>query len=153
MSEEKKVLLKHLTKMIFDNVDHRNMMSMGRHGEKAPEFGDYVITGMVMGAGQQLGYLTQIRQKAGMCGSDKVFLRHPDGKLMTHENQCFWIIDPEWKPVLDLLFEIKPEDEKADNLELEYRCCDKVGAKGFIIKTGSVPKSKETLTFGVTIKK
>lgn len=65
-----------------------------------PAPGEYVITGMQIGnkRGAQgwhkyVGYVVQVRKKAGAFGSDMVLLRHPDGSLVRHENQSFYRMD------------------------------------------------------------
>ena len=69
----------------------------------SPAPGEYVVTCMQAGnlRGEQgwhkyIGYVVQVRKKAGAFGSDMVILRHPDGSLMRHENQSFCRLDDFW---------------------------------------------------------
>jgi hypothetical protein len=73
-----------------------------------PMPGEYVITGVQAGNFQgergwrkYIGYVAQVRLKAGAYGTDMVFLRHPDGGLMTHENQSFY------RPVGEFLEQVR----------------------------------------------
>lgn len=86
-----------------------------------PMPGEYVITGLQAGNShgergwrKYIGYVAQVRLKAGAYGTDMVFLRHPDGSLMTHENQCFF------RPMgdfLDQVLDIFPPDIRPDLTE------------------------------------
>ena len=58
-------------------------------------YGDVVATSMQQGTTDELryvGYVVQIREKAGCHGSDLVLVRHPDGVLVSHENQSFYLL-------------------------------------------------------------
>lgn len=89
--------------------------------DEYPLPGEYVITGIQAGNlhGEKgwrkyIGYVAQVRLEAGAYGTDMIFLRHPDGGLMTHENQCFF------RPVgdfLDQVLAIFPPDIHPDLTE------------------------------------
>jgi len=83
-----------------------------------PGVGAYVITGPQAGnlKGQKgwdkyLGYVAQIREKAGDFGSDLFLIRHPNGNLIQHANQCFWLMNDFWLKKAKAFFNVKPEDE------------------------------------------
>lgn len=89
---------------IVEARDFYNMTS-------SPEPGVYVITGMQAGnmRGQlgwhrYIGYVVQLRKKAGAFGSDMVLLRHPDGSLICHENQSFCLMNEYWLEQAKSLF-------------------------------------------------
>lgn len=86
-------------KEIVDARDYTRAVRYDQH----PEPGEYVITGMQAGNihGQYgweyyIGYVVQVRKKAGAFGSDMVLLRHPDGTLKRHENQSYYRMDEYW---------------------------------------------------------
>lgn len=89
--------------------------------DQHPEPGEYVITGMQAGniRGERgwhfyIGYVVQVRKKAGAFGSDMVLLRHPDGTLMRHENQSYYRMDDFWLERAKALF---PEGMTPDEYE------------------------------------
>ena len=152
--EASTLTLEQATAIIEDQLKPECMMiSMcGRQFGPSPEFGAFVMTGWCVGGGRNVGYITQIRQGAGIAGSDMVFLRLSDGSLMTSENQSYWLLDVESVRLLMPHFETLPSEELADNPELRYLCCNKIEAKGFIVPKGAVPESREVLTFGVSVR-
>lgn len=80
--------LKTLCDQIRKNLDFSRML---RDLEES-HVGRYVCTGLQCSQNDPIyyvGYIVQIRKDAGSFGSDIVFIRHPDGSLRTHENQCF----------------------------------------------------------------
>jgi len=91
------------------------------------------------------GRLVQVRRKAGLVGSDKVLIRHLDGVLTCHENQCFIRItnDKDVKKVRDAF---KNVCEDVD--DEEYKCDLGIPATGFIVE--NLPKSEGMLSFTVT---
>lgn len=80
---------------------------------------------------RHLGFIVQIRLGRGQFGSDMVFVRHPDGMLVTHENQCFCQMSEDQEALARPLFTDLPEDE---DLTRGYSCCDKVHEVGFFIQ-------------------
>jgi len=112
--------------------------------------GCMVVTGLPAGprnAERRLGFCVQIRRKRGQFGSDMVFLRHPDGDLVTHENQCFYLMTPEQEALARPLFTDLPEDEDFGH---GYSCCNKVREVGFIIENSASEPMPNT-AFGITI--
>lgn len=90
--------------------DYSLMVPFGEY----PNPGEYVITGIQHGnvrgeRGWQyyVGYVVQVRRKAGAYGSDMVLLRHPDGTLMVHENQLFVRMS---RDLRDRVISLFPED-------------------------------------------
>ena len=74
--------------------------------------GQFVRTGLQMGPIEKyIGFCVQIRRKEGACGSDQVFLRHADGNLTLHENQCFFALNEAQERKVRGVFESLPEEE------------------------------------------
>lgn len=103
----------------------------------------YVITGFQQGteptANNRVGRVAQVRLEAGAYGSDCVFLRMVNDKLVTHENQSFWLIPDKFKNYLDECFKDAYLD---DSDKVKYTIGGKKGKKGFLIKSeikGSTP--------------
>lgn len=132
--------------MMFDklNIDYMNMI----REFSEDDFNAYVHTGPNTSGdkSKMVGRLVQVRKKAGIAGSDKVLLRHPDGDLTCHENQCFVrIVDEEDLIAMEKAFEGVYEDSDKE----EYTCYDKFPATGFIVE--GLPESDEVLSFSMTI--
>lgn len=101
-------------KEIVKAIDFRNMVFH-------PEPGEYVITAIQAGNlhGEKgwhlyIGYVVQVRKKAGAFGSDIVLLRHPDGSLVRHENQTYCLMNFFWREKAKKLF---PEGMTPDEYE------------------------------------
>lgn len=112
--------------------------------------GCMVVTGLQAGAREQerqLGFCVQIRKGRGQFSSDMVFLRHTDGKLITHENQGFFLMTPEQEALARPLFEDLPEDEDYSH---GYLCCNKVQEVGFIVENSASVPTPDT-PFAITI--
>lgn len=113
--------------------------------DQHPQPGEYVITGFQAGniRGEQgwhryIGYVVQVRKKAGAFGSDMVLLRHPDGVLMRHENQCYYRMDDFWLEQAKALF---PEDMTPDEYE-DYSVAYTLG-NGEYPEIGKIIEAKE----------
>ncbi len=96
-----------LAAKIVESRDWAKMVGIGKH----PMPGEYVITGPQVGNlhGQMswckyFGYVVQIRKKAGEFCSDIVLIRHPNGELGRHENQCYFRVDAELEERIKALF-------------------------------------------------
>ena len=92
-----------ILKEVVANRDYQLMVSVS----KSPEPGEYVVTGIQAGnhQGEQgwhlyVGYVVQVRKKAGAFGSDLILLRHPDGTLMQHHNQSFYRMESHWEQIV-----------------------------------------------------
>jgi hypothetical protein len=120
------------------------IVSMDSH----PMPGEYVLTGIQAGNihGEKgwrkyVGYVVQVRLKAGAYGTDMIFLRQPDGGLMTHENQCYF------RPVGEFLDEVKaifPADvtpELCEDYSQEYSIGGKFPRRGSIVQPEDAPYS------------
>jgi len=101
-------------------VETRNPMNMAEDLGSMPKPDSYVITGPQAGNinGEDgwenyIGYVVQIRKGQGAFGSNMVFLRHPNGELIYHENQFFYYIESFLVPAAKKLFKdgYSPEEE------------------------------------------
>jgi len=72
-----------------------------------------------------------------------VFLRHPDERLTTHENQCYIAMTEEQEHLARQLFSQLPE---AEDYSHGYRCCDKIHEVGFLIETSTSQPSRGGVT-------
>lgn len=72
------------------------------HGKRIEEFtnnhfGKFVVTGLQRGEDnttlRRIGKVVQVRIGADEHGDDQVFLRHSDGVIWIHEDQCFYEIN------------------------------------------------------------
>lgn len=118
--------------------------------DEYPMPGEYVITGLQAGNSRgekgwhkYVGYVAQVRLKAGAYGTDMIFLRHPDGGLMTHENQCFF------RPVGEFLARVKaifPADvtpELAEDYDQDYSIGGKHPRRGMIVPAEDASYAKD----------
>ena len=99
---------------------------------KVLHFNDYVITGPIAGnppEWRRLGRIVQIRKDVGMYGGDVFLLRHADGSLWNHDNQCLFMTHPKYRVVFDKLFENGEIDVPGE----EYAIDGKEPATGFVI--------------------
>lgn len=112
-------------------LDYERGLRTGAH----PSQGQMVVTGPLWGAEwsveKRIGYCVQVRKLRGQYWSDMVFLRHPDGVLTTHENQCYYAMTPEQQALARPLFEQLPEEEDYSE---GYQCYNKVREIGFLIE-------------------
>lgn len=96
-----------VAKQITEARDYSKMVGFSKH----PLPGEYLVTGIQAGnfngeAGWHLyvGYVVQVRKKAGDFGSDLILMRHPDGTLMQHHNQSFHRLTPEQEQELKAIY-------------------------------------------------
>lgn len=110
---------------IVESRDYGKMVSFSEH----PVPGEYVITGPQAGnlRGQgpggwhrYIGYVVQVRKKAGAFGSDIVLLRHPDGILGRHENQSYHRVDDETLAKIKGLYEDGMTPDKYEDYSQPY---------------------------------
>ena len=145
-----------LLKQIIDSRDPEFTCGVFRY----PEPGRYVITALQYGnhQGQQgwekyVGYVVQVRKKAGAFNSDLIFLRHPDGNMCTHENQLFYYVQ---EPYLSQLIAMYPEEcgPEHEDYTQEYTIGDKYPEIGKVIepKEDGPPKDNSPLV-KITISK
>jgi hypothetical protein len=133
-------------------IDQRTYKQMMLSTQKHPELHQFVTTGLQMGQNKlekYIGYCVQIRKNCGQFGSDMVFLRHADGSLTTHENQCFYSMTEEQEALARTVFECLPEEEEP---ELGYKCCQKIHEVGFLIEKSETQPSPNT-PFSITVTK
>ena len=131
--------------LILAQVDYDNMIHIaGGH----PMEGQFVVTGPTSGGNEnRIGYCVQVRKGRGQFHSDMVFLRHIDGTIITHENQCYIGMTKEQERLARSIFNKLPENE--DHLQ-GYRCCGNVLEIGFVIEN-SVSEPIPDHPFTITI--
>ncbi|WP_079864821.1 hypothetical protein [Acinetobacter baumannii] len=78
-----------------------------------------------------VGYVLQVRKKAGLFGTDIVLIRVANQQIHEWENQGFFSMMPEQEALARSVFEWLPEQE---DYSLGYRTCDKVHKVGFLIE-------------------
>jgi len=88
-----------------------------------PEPYQMVVTGLQVGNTKgnivwekYVGYVVQVRKKAGAFGSDMVFIRHPDGSLTTHENQSYCGLSPE---IIEEIKKLYPDGMIEEDMEYD----------------------------------
>jgi hypothetical protein len=99
-----------------------------------------------------IGYVVQIRVSAGRFGSDLVILRHPDGRLMQHHNQGFFVLTKTNLKEAKTLFEdgVSPELEES---EKGYDCGIPESRRvGFLIDDGVKIPVNSTQSVSITVK-
>ena len=99
-------------KAIIETRDYKKMVGFSNY----PQPGEYYITGPIAGPqgndlARMVGYIVQVRLKAGAFGSDIVLMRCPDGVLARHENQFFFAVNEEQKQKIIDLFEDKTKED------------------------------------------
>lgn len=124
-------------KKITDARDYQNMVPFSQH----PQPGEYVVTGLQVGNvhGEKgwhyyVGYVVQIRKKAGAFGSDAVFLRHPNGELFVHSNQSYYRMNDYWLSKLKALYPEGMTPEDHEDYSKAYTICDKYPELGKIVE-------------------
>lgn len=127
-----------MTKKIFSKVinNHGDMV----HKWSESDFGTFVCTGLQVGNVKPMMYfgrVLQVRLEAGEYGSDLVLIRHADGTLGSHENQCFFRVKDEFLPELKRMFK---DSFEHDSTSVEYTICNKLPATGFIIPSPYGPE-------------
>lgn len=125
---------------IVENRSYEKMIL----GPEFPSPGQYVIAGFQVGNingelgwDKYLGYVVQVRKKAGSFGSHLVIMRHPDGGMWQHHNQSFHRISAEDMKRVKSCFlkDVKPENE-------DYTIPIALG-DGKYPETGKIIESKE----------
>lgn len=117
---------------VIDTADRERTM-IG--AQRFPQQGQFVTTGFQMAPSieRYVGFCVQVRKGCGQFGSDMVFLRHPSGLLVTHENQAFFALSEEHEALVRGLYD--PEDlPEAEDYSVGYRCVNKVHETGFLIE-------------------
>lgn len=118
-----------------------------------PTYGKLVRSGRIMGKeycfDNTVGYIVQVRKKAGSYKSDQYLIRHSDGTLTPHENQTFSEVSGDLYHEAMALFVHTPEEEIEDNPEMEY-FVDGECEKGFIIEPKNNRESNDHGSFIIT---
>lgn len=127
-----------MTKKFFKEVinNHGDMV----HKWAESDFGTFVSTGLQVGnviPTMYVGRVVQVRLEAGEFGSDIVFLRHADGSLRTHENQCFFRVRGEYVPELEGLY---GNELQSDAPGEEYTISNRLPQSGFIVPSPFGPE-------------
>lgn len=124
-------------KAFIDHTGHENYFA-GRWtlSDSDLKFGDLVVTGLQCGNASDMakyvGRVVQIRVGQGVFGSDVWLLRHPDGTLLSHENQGFWKLSAQDAEDVRTKY-YSSEIWGCDSPETEYSICDQNPATGFIV--------------------
>jgi len=99
----------------------------------APVAGEYLIPALMMGYPEKehgvyiyIGYVVQVRKKAGAYGSDMILMRHPDGSLVRHENNAFHRLNYFWLKMAKRIF---PDGMTPDEYE-DYSHPYTIGGNG-----------------------
>lgn len=104
-----------IIKSILADINYvDNMIGFGSN----PGEHQFVMTAAICGPHpieSRIGYCVQVRKKCGAFGSDKVFLRHPNGNLIVHENQSFIAMTEEQEEQARTIFEMLPDEETPDD--------------------------------------
>jgi len=144
-------------KKIIDSKDPEFGVGLSTH----PEPGRYVITALQHGNhhgergwSMYVGYVCQVRKKAGAFGTDLVLLRHPDGSLGRHENQFYYYVQEPWLSILRAMYQDGMAYGEFDGPELEYTLGGEYPETGAVIepKEDGPPKDNTPLA-KITIKK
>ena len=104
---------------------------------KTVDFGCFVLIGSIQGKvtnfENNVGYLVQIRERQGDYGTDRVLVRHPNGRVKLHENQNFNKVDEHSAMLMLPYFNTIPGQELiSKNFNIEFDIDGKV-EKGFYI--------------------
>jgi len=117
-----------------------------------PEYGQVVRSGLIQGKpyifDHAIGYVVQIRKKRGQYASDQYLVRHPDGSLVVHENQSFWLVSDELAEAALSHFKLRPDDEGGDT---EYTIGQELPEVGYIIEFKDGDPLGDSPPFGLTI--
>lgn len=101
---------------------------------KGMKFGDFVVTGIHQSDDLEfyIGRVIQIRLGHGICKSAQIIIRHPNGKLMNHENQCLWRL--RWCDRAKVKAMYSEELLAKDSETEEYTIADQEPETGFLIE-------------------
>src|SRR5687767_4798636 len=124
-------------------------------------FNDHVVIEMLLGVPDEkrTGRLVQVRKGKGAWGSDVLFVRLRDGKLMTFENclvrhvgdldfaEAFYLSNGRQPPIAPVQ---PPNPDDAE--DVEYRCPDGYGETGFLVEKPKQPDAPPQ-AFAMTIVK
>ena len=138
-----------IQKIIMLNQDEQNYKRR-LDFKGGPAQGQFVVTGYQLGGAsyKMVGYCVQVRKNSGQFGSDMIFLRHFDGRLVTHENQSFYSLTEEQEILARSIFKVLPEEE---DYSFGYKCCEGINEVGFIIEKSATKGSPNT-PFTISIK-
>lgn len=101
----------------LDGFRERGELVIGFGDKSKIKYGTVVATSIQVGTTNSLkyvGYVVQIRRRDGAFGTDEYYIRHPDGLLMRHSNQMFYVLCPKDAETVLNNSEYKPEEEGGD---------------------------------------
>ncbi len=137
-----------MTDVISDIVNSIDYQKMIGH-DSNPAFGQFVVAGYNGGpAENRLGYCVQVRKKVGQFGSDIVFLRHANGALTAHENNCYVAVTDEQEAQARSVFKLLPDDEEP---EKGYSDPAGVHETGFVIEDSASKASMGGPSVAITV--
>lgn len=127
MNKQTAMTLAHIVEL----ADYHRMIS---HPDN-PAQGQFVVTGPnFKDDSARVGYCVQVRKRVGQFGSDMVFLRHVNGSLTVHENNCYLAMDAEQEALARSVFEVLPEDEEYEH---GYSDCEGIREVGFVVENSA----------------
>lgn len=134
-------------------IDDKRLYGMASTGIEMQQ-GQFVIACMMRPNDPEMrvGHIVQIRKRCGQFGSDKVFMRLHDGRLIAHENQGFWSMTDEQVQLTRAVFEPQHLPDVEDYSQ-GYLCCDKVHEVGFIVLDSKSPPSPDVHPMNMTIER
>lgn len=149
------VLTEEVRDQVWESINHDNFMhSMAESVKKGDaKYGDFVISGAVMGGKPVIGFLVQVREEWGAFGSDEVYVRESDETLHAHSNQSFWRLDNKTVDLISPHFCWLPEEELEENPELEYSFQGKNKQKGFLVSSEDAPDRVDSCSMTITTTK
>lgn len=132
---------------IVNAIDYQKMIGH----DSNPAFGQFVVVGPnFTSIEQRFGYCVQVRKKVGQFGSDIVLLRHCEGNLIAHENNCYVAVSAEHEQQARAIFKMLPEDEEP---EQGYRDSDGVCETGFVIEHSASKASTDGHSLVISVSK
>jgi|ERR1700741_1344768 len=116
---------------IYDEIIETSPKTVREFEEK--DFNTYIIVGFLPNApiNMMVGRIVQIRMEAGAFGSNQIFFRQYDNKLMIHENQWFYRVPEKYISELNDIF----KDAYLDEPNLTYSLRHEDPENGFVVKS------------------
>lgn len=124
---------------------------------KYPTPGQYYVTGCQAGNEQgqigwwpYIGYVVQVRLKAGAFGTDLILLRHPNGELRAHSNQSFYRLAGFAEAIVKTLYPDGVTFEEYEDPAEEYTVSGSFPESGAVVEPGCQQGTSVTGSVTVT---